>query len=291
MIAVEGLDDQGMERHRIPALDGAGIVLHRRPGVGEPVVLVPGTFGSRQFWTGRRGEGFDQALSEAGYDVWILETRCHGDSDWVPGATIDQWIRLDAPAAVEYICQTSGSEKLVWVGHSAGGVTGVGLCGSGHPAAEHIRAMVLLGTPAPGAQGIRRWGARLSAFLSRLTPHFRFPGRWIGFGGGYEPARLIDHWMSWNVAGRWVSEEGKDYLSGLRTLPVLSIGGAGDTLLAPPHSVRALLDRFPGDDRTLVIAGERAGFQEDFGHAGLVRGDPARREIWPLVMDWLNRPI
>ena len=48
--------------------------------IGEPVVLVHGTFCQRSFWVSDKGIGLGPFLRERGYDVWIPEVRGHGRS-------------------------------------------------------------------------------------------------------------------------------------------------------------------------------------------------------------------
>lgn len=283
------------EEYRVRGADGVEVALHRvrgeRPAAGPPLLLVPGTFSTRLFWLGAKAQGFGVALARAGFDPWVLEPRGHGASDRPPSWTIDEWIRLDAPAAVERVLQETGGAGVVWVGHSAGGVVGAAFAGSDDPLAAHLSALVLLGAPGPGGlRGVRRLGARALMLGAAVAPGIRWPGRRIGLGPETEPGHLIRDWMRWNVSGRWRSESGYDYLAGLSSVrvPLLGIAGAGDTLLAPPAAVRDLLQRFGSADRTLIVAGRRQGFSIDYDHPGLVIGRPAREEIWPRIVDWLG---
>jgi pimeloyl-ACP methyl ester carboxylesterase len=281
-------------RFRARAADDTEIALYRVPGSapgGVPVLLAPGTFNSRMFWLGELGQGFGFALARAGFDPWVLELRGHGESGRPASWTLEDWIRLDAPAAIATVLEETGAGSLFWVGHSAGGVVGAAFAGSGHPLASRMRGAVLLGAPGPaGLRGYRRLGAWATMLATGLLPALHLPGRHLRLGPEREPARLIRDWMSWNIRGRWRGVEGIDYLAGLGGVrhPVLAVAGTGDLLLAPPVAVRDLLGRFGSEDRTLIVAGRSHGYSVDFDHPGLVIGRPAREEIWPRVVGWLH---
>lgn len=277
------------------AADGTRIALHRlRPSVSipaPPVLLVPGSFSTRTFWIGTRGEGFAQFLSLLGFDTWIAEMRGHGASDRPRSWTMHDWIRKDAPAAIRQVLLETGASTCYWVGHSAGGVVGAGVLGNTPEIAGQIQGIVLLGSPGPaGLGGFRRFGARAAYIGTGLAPWIAVSGSLLGLGPEHEPAPMIREWMHWNLAGLWRTPEGGDYLSGLKEVdvPLLAVSGAGDRLLAPPATVRDLADRFGSADRTVVVAGLREGFHADYGHADLMVSRSARSEIWTLVAEWLR---
>ncbi len=282
--------------HRVRTADGVEVTLHRLgAGGGVPVLLAAGTFSARAFWLGDRRQGFGYRLAEAGFDPWILEPRGHGASGRPQSWTIADWVRYDAPAAVEAVLERAGAEDLYWVGHSAGGVVGAALAGeaaSGSTAmrAERLRGLVLLGAPGPaGLRGSRRAGAWLAHLVGAAAPRTLFPGRALRMGPEHEPGALIRDWMRWNLSGSWRDPSGGDYLAGLPEVraPVLAVAGAGDRLLAPPAAVRDLLDRFGSLDRQMIVAGRSTGYSMDFDHPRLVIGQAAREEIWPRVTEWL----
>jgi pimeloyl-ACP methyl ester carboxylesterase len=285
---------QELGSFRATAADGTEIALHRVPGAlpgGVPVLLAPGTFSTRMFWLGHQAQGFGFALARVGFDPWVVELRGHGQSARPARWTMDDWIRFDAPAAIELVLRETGSEHFFWVGHSAGGVVGAAFAGSGHPLAERIRGTVLLGAPGPaGLHGFRRLGAWATMLATGAVPTLRLPGRALRLGPEHEPGGLIRDWMHWNISGCWRGGAGHDYLAGLQHArhAVLAVAGSGDRLLAPPIAVEDLLHRFGSTDRTLIVAGRSTGYSVDYGHPGLVIGRPAREEIWPRVVGWLR---
>jgi pimeloyl-ACP methyl ester carboxylesterase len=285
-----------VQRHDLVAADGVRLSLYRvgaaPPGSGRsPVLLVPGTFSTRLLWLGTRGQGLAWTLWQAGFDPWVLEQRGHGRSEKPRRWTMSDWIRLDAPAAVEAVLAHTGAPRVHWVGHSAGGVVGAGLLGHRPAMARRLAGLAMLGAPGPGTvTGLRRWGARGAHLAAALLPRARMSGRALGLGPEQEPSALVREWMGWNARGAWRDAGGRDYLVGLPEvrLPVFAVAGAGDRWLAPPHAVADLLGRFGSPDRTLLVAGRRTGFSEDFDHPGLMVSRAARREIWPRLVAWLR---
>jgi predicted alpha/beta hydrolase len=274
---------------RLRASDGVRLSLHAvGPVDGTPVLLVPGTFSNHSFWLGTRGTGFARHLAAAGYRAFALDPRGHGDSQR-PGPgdhwTFDDWARRDLPAAIRHIAR---HRPLFLVGHSAGGAVVLVALAARPELQEHVRGAVVLATPLPWLQPLRRVFAHAIRLLSLAAG--RFPARLLGIGPEDELARVMAQWMTWNLRGRWRGDDGTDYGARLRDVrvPVLAMAGAGDRLWAPPRAVRGLLDLLASPDRTFVVCGRDDGFSRDFDHNGLVISRPARSQVWPRIVDWLD---
>jgi hypothetical protein len=69
-------------------------------------------------------------------------------------------------------------------------------------------------------------------------------------------------------------------------VPALAVAGAGD-LLTPPSACKRLLDDLGGRDKSFVVCGRAEGFSHDYTHNQLVISPAARREVWPVVGQWL----
>lgn len=292
-----------VRRDNVIAADGTRLALYRVGEPGRPVVLLmPGTFSNHTFWLGTKGRGMAWALAESGFEAVVLDPRGHGGSDRPPGRgrggsgdgrsagggewTFEHWGRVDVPAAVAHVAEPDRPALLV--GHSAGGASML-IALAGEPdIRHHVAGVVVLATPVPWLQRWRRvsaWGIRS---LSRLLG--RFPARLVGLGPEDELPGVMSQWMTWNLRGEWLGEDGIDYVRALADVrvPVLGMSGAGDTLFAPPHACRTLVEMVGAGDRRYELAGRETGFSEDFDHPGIVVSRAAREEVWPRVLGWLR---
>jgi predicted alpha/beta hydrolase len=276
---------------RVATADGVSLALHRVGDArGTPVLLAPGTFSNRTFWLGTRGTGFARTLAKHGFESCVLDFRGHGDSQRsAPGRrwNFDDWGRLDLPAAIDAIA-ADGRRPLL-VGHSAGGASVLAALAAEPRVRRQARAAVILATPLPWLQSWRRVAAWAMRFGSR---HLRaFPARLLRLGPEDELPGVMEQWMDWNVRGHWIGNDGTDYTVALRSLttPLLFLAGAGDNRFAPPVATRGLYQLAGSPNRSYVLAGTATGFQRDYGHVDLVVSRPARQEIWPLLISWLQR--
>jgi oxygen-independent coproporphyrinogen-3 oxidase len=276
--------------------DGVALALYRAgpeaPVRGLPVLLVHGTFSNRNFFLGRRERGLARYLAGRGFDAWVAELRGHGRSGATGRAAswhFEDWIRLDAPALVGAVLAATGAPRVVWVGHSAGGIIGLGFSGLGHPRSRDIAGLVVAGSPAPTGLGVmQRPLARAAYGITRVMG--RFPARLIGIGPEDEHAGIMAQWMRWNLSGRWHGDDGTDYFANCATItvPILALAGGGDWAIAPPSLCEDLVDATASADRTFIACGKAEGFGEDFNHNRLLVSTPARREVWPLIADWIE---
>lgn len=296
-MVVPRLSDSGAPRLTHTA-DGVDLALYhaapdaatRRGGV-PPLLLVHGTFSNRLFFLGTGERGLARYLAGLGYDAWVAELRGHGRSgdlgrasDW----NFEDWIRRDAPALLRGVREATGADRVLWIGHSAGGVIAVAYAGLAEAESASLAGIIMAGAPHPARPGA--WHAPLAAIGYGITRLFgRFPARAIGIGPEDEHQGIMGQWMMWNVRGRWIGTDGTDYLANARrvTVPVLALAGAGD-IIAPPSACRALLDTLGSADRTLIIGGKRFGFAENFNHDRVLVSTPAREQVWPRIAAWIQ---
>jgi predicted alpha/beta hydrolase len=277
--------------------DGVRLALHRArphtPRAAAPVLLVHGTFSNRHFFLGARDRGLARYLADRGFDAWVAELRGHGRSGAAGRRArwqFEDWIRRDAPALVTRVADETGHDRVTWLGHSAGGVIGIAFAGLGHPRSSAVGALVMAASPAPTGLGILQYPIAAGALgLTRIFG--RFPARLIGIGPEDEHAGIMEQWMRWNLSGRWLGDDGTDYFANCArvTCPVLALAGAADRVWAPPAKCAALIEATASADRTLQRCGRAQGFGEDFGHNRLLVSGAARREVWPVIGDWLER--
>ena len=275
--------------------DGVTVGLHRfelAPSPASPagpaVLLLHGAFSGHTIWlrgAGRRGSGgFAGLLAERGFDVWLADLRGHGVADREPAPRtwwFDDLVDRDVPALLARLRERIGNRPLGVIGHSAGGVAGLGALARTreHPG---MQALVALGTPGPARMGmVRYWGAWW--FRALALSLGRFPARLLRFGGDDEGALMFSQWMSWNIRGRWLSRDGFDYLEALTRarIPYFGVAGGRDRLFSPPEACRQIVERIGSARKDFHIA-------PSVNHPGLVLDPRAVDEIVPPVADWLR---
>ena len=270
-----------------------------------------------------------QSLAARGLDVWALSLRGTGESehaalvggkhkyDW----DFDSYCEEDLPAAIAFVQQKSGAEKLDYIGHSMGGMLYYCLMARGGPAATAIGAGVTLGAPV----GFR-WGprftqlARAASFAAEKLPLITLDGPtllalplvswypeplamilynpanmspdiWNGFlavGVEDESPALAGQFLRWIDSDKFTSRDGTlDYeklLAAVKT-PTLVIAGKADQLGFPPL-VRRGYDALGGEKQFLLAAVEN-GARGDYGHMDLLLGESAERDIFEPVARFL----
>lgn len=283
-------EPEGADTLELRAEDGVRLALHGLgPPQGTPVVLVPGTFSNHTFWLGTRGTGFARALADAGYPAFALDPRGHGASQR-PGPrdrwTFDDWARRDVPAAIRAV--TSAERPGFLIGHSGGGAAALIALAAEPELRRRVSGVVVLATPLPWLQPLRRPLAHLVRGVSRVLG--RFPARRLGLGPEDELPGIMAQWMTWNLDGAWRGDDGTDYVERLADVdvPLLALAGAGDRLQSPPAASRALAEMVGSADRTFEVCGRDTGYGEDFDHAGIVVSRAAREGVWPRVLAWLD---
>ena len=273
----------------LPTADGVRIAVHRiGPEGGRRAVLVPGAFSNHEFWLGTKGTGFGRELARRGWEVWAVDPRGHGSSDRPSAGEswgFRDWIRYDLPAVLR--AAGGSGEVTVLIGHSAGGAAALSTLAVHPGLAETVAGLVLVATPAPTLGPIRRFGAWSIARLSDLFG--RFPARRLGYGSEDELRYVMSEWMEWNLRGIWGWEQAPDLLRAEVGAPALVVAGSGDRLFAPPRICLRLFDRLSSRDKTFLEFGRARGFTKDYGHAGLIVDREARAEVWPKILEWLER--
>ena len=301
--------------------DGWRIAIARRAPRGEPrlppVLLCHGLAANRfslDFGVARYSLAL--ALAEAGFDCFTVDLRGHGGSrrgrprSW----TFDTYLSQDIPAALEDARSATGSNQVLWVGHSQGALLGLVAASA---LAERIAGVVAIAPPThfhaqdrlrrllpyaflasgQGQRYLARAATPIAGWFHPALAQFAWNTRNIE-GRIYRqvlanvvediPRRVRDQFLDWMRRDRFASVDGlTDYrasLSGARQ-PALFVAGSVD-LLAPPGAVRAAHELWAGE-KELWVAGQPAT-SVDYGHSDLIFGRQAPEEIYPRLVAWLR---
>jgi len=302
-------------------------------GHGTPVLLCHGMGSNRFNLDGPGDTSLARHLHAAGYDVWLLELRGAGASQRRLGPTglLYQWtfedyVHHDAPAALRLVRRVTRRPRVLWVGHSLGGMVAYALLMT--PAADSVAGAVTLASPGMtgvGHLGLDRWVA-LRRLLRYAPP--RIPSGSAAFLGapfagllaealedplrdwGWHPDNfdldvvrfmmrhgvedlsrsLLMEFARWYAARRMSDRYDLfsfgDHLERV-TVPVLLVAGSHDGL-TPPHDIADVAERIGSADKTFRVVGRSHGFAHDYSHVDLVLGRHAHRDVFPLVTDWLD---
>lgn len=256
---------------------------------GQPVILVHGSFSNRGIWLDSQLQGMARLLIDAGLDPWMLEMRGHGDSPenaQYQKNDIESYATYDLPAVQSFIVEQT-NKKVVWLGHSSGGVAiATALAG------KYLKQEQILGVALFGSQ-VSKYPLALSIpFLrSYLKLHLLFKKRILNtkLGPELEPKGVAKEFIRWSgLLSRWKSKKGFSYWKGLSEVSVPSIGfGAKKDSGDPAKYCEKLINHFSGD-KVFHHLSKAKGFSQDYNHGNMVRGERAASEVWPILIQWLD---
>lgn len=269
------------------------IGLRERSGdLGEPVVLLHGSFSNRRFWCSPLGIGAGAHLARQGFDVWILELRGHGLSprnrDYTKNR-VSQYVRYDLPAVAAFVQEQNGLAPH-WVGHSLGGIVLAAALGGSYLDEASAASAALFGSQIsriywPLKVPPVEWAGRLL-----LKGFDQVSGSRLKRGPEDEPIGLVKESLRWHgLFGRFGDSE-RDWWAGLADVrvPLLAAAGAGDTQ-DPAWACRKLFEQFGSAQKEYHCLGKADGFSQDYGHVDMLVSKGAQKEVWPLLAAWLLR--
>ncbi len=249
------------------------------------IFLTHGTFSNKKVCL-----GISEYLINKGYTCWVLEWRNHGHSSKIEGVyNFERIGKEDVQRAFEYLFKEINLPPIDCVTHSGGGIA-LSINLIEYPAnKQHIKKIVFFGTQAFGACENR--GNYVKLWIGKHL------GRLVGFA----PARLMGRpenekysfmkqWLNWNLSKNFLSEAGVDYSKELKKIriPILSISGEGDQLVAPKSGCESYLNCFENPQNRFIHCSIANSFQEDYNHSRLIYSQTAKQEIYPIVFDWIK---
>jgi pimeloyl-ACP methyl ester carboxylesterase len=312
---------------------------HTDPGK-LPVILCHGLGLNATFWT-ITDDHLPWQLTARGYEVFVFDIRGSGENahlgrndrlnmhlrqtflrevgerHW----TVDDLVRYDVPAILDYVKCTTGHDRVNWIGHSLGGMlifpylelasdperiatfVGMGstIIQAEAPQKGMLRAnrglRILSLFASPGRLGRPLTFARLPGmdridrfYYSNENVDRRTISRFYGYtleDTGPGALRQLDPYLQY---GHMLSADRRiDYADRLSevTVPTLLVAGSSDILSDLP-STELTFAALGSTDKTLAVFGRENGNVADYGHCDLVWSRHAPREVFPRVIDWLD---
>lgn len=241
-----------------------------------------------------------------------------GEGNWC----VDDLVKYDVPAILAYVRSETGQDRVNWVGHSLGGMlmfayletsseawrianfVGMGstVVQNTHPqkkmlgANRSIRKMLTVVSTGRIARPLMWYRP---SFLKKVDGFYytaenvekqtidRFYGYTLenpGRGALYQLDPYLEH-------GRFLSfDRSFDYATNLPkvTTPMLMVAGEGDILSDMPSTLTTF-DGVTSPDKTLMRVGKQNGHADDYGHCDLVWSRYAPVEVFPPLIQWLDR--
>jgi len=313
---------------KVTCADGWELTLyHRAPNVRrfrEPVLLVHGLAANHYTFDFDPPYSLAHVLAGAGFDCFSVDLRGTGRSARPPRGrrsewTVDDHVGIDTPAILDAVCARSGATRVLWVGHSLGGL--VGYAAAQGPEAQRIKGIVALGAPVFLRYGpwmrlaialgtAAAWPFRLrhtvaSVALAPFLGYLQIPFSAIVANTHHiEPRtqrqvyahlmsamgrRVLAQFRDWAANDAFRSADRRtDWRAGLPSLgvPLLVMGGRADAL-ATPAAIEAQFALAGSPDKTLVMLGKEDGMAQDYGHGDLLYGTGVPTEVHPPIREWL----
>lgn len=323
--------------HYASTRDGWRIAVHHRPppegAPGVPVVLCHGMGSNRFNMDGPGRTSLARFLQARGYDVWVLELRGAGHSRrrWrlppVPYHwSFEDYVHHDVPAALSLVRELTGRDRLLWVGHSLGGMIAYaalmtpaadafagavtlaspGMTDVGHDTLDwwlRLRRALVLAPPRIPMRMAARMGSPFAGLIARALPDIVRDWSWhpdnldldtvrFMMRHGLEdlPRSLLVEFAEWyetkQMSDRYGLFRFADHLERIQ-VPLFVIAGGRDRL-TPPEDLRHLVERVGSSDRSFFVAGHVSGLAHEYSHVDLLLGRHAPDEIYPRIAEWLD---
>lgn len=297
-----------------------------RPGA-FPVILAHGIAVNKFGVDLDRAHSLAYFLKQNGFAVFVLSLRGVGKSYHMSrfrysDFNFDDIVEYDVSAVIERACELTGSPCVNWVGHSMGAMVAMGSMGRKLPGSEKIAAFVNLGGPGkldharqtvwgqfsryPWVNDIVdfKFGAQvISPISGRVTTPFEeliynrenvnpdTIRRMMKNGIENISQGLARQFMRWIQTGEETTRDGTwNYRDGFSNInvPSIFISGSRDHIAAP-ESVRFAYKRCGAKEKEYINLGVDSAARVDYCHTGLVLGDYAIEDVFPLVLDWLEK--
>ncbi|OEC91540.1 alpha/beta fold hydrolase [Acinetobacter sp. YK3] len=253
-----------------------------------PVLICPATGITKNFY-----HAFAEWLNQQGYQVLSFDFRGIGESLHGPlkdsTASINDWGIYDIPAAIEALLNRTQAEKIIIVGHSAGGQL-LGIASNYHKVAKVLAIAGSTGH-VKGLKGKTKVLAPLMFnVIFPVSSFFKGYGatQFIGMGENL-PKNVARQWAEFcskpgyvmNAIGKSIFE---DYHQQIQC-PITSFWATDDEI-ATHTNVKDLLRLYPNAETKLIeLNPQQLGYKQ-IGHMLMFK--KSHQKIWPILENELR---
>ncbi len=321
----------------------------------NPVILCHGLGYNLLFWDLADKVSLPAYLARNGYDVWSLSLRGAAPSsqplssslrklgrfnlepevfktmqkrvadvkmtDW----SVDDHIGYDVPAALRYVREQTGYEKVHWIGHSMGGMIMFAWLGQGgveaaasvksfvaiavpmavfHPLSEPFNFLLdtqpalqigstIVGSSAPATAGL------IFGDMNTEIDKLFYNGKNVGEDVIRSLFRLAQEEISPGQLSQLLEmvrnerfhslDKTINYTARLSsvTTPTYFMVGTVDNM-ATVGAVQYAYREVAGETKRFGLFGRVNGHKNDYGHNDIIIGQNALKEVYPTILEWLN---
>ena len=250
------------------------------------VLLTHGTFSNRKVLL-----PISEYLTNHGFTCWIFEWRNHGASSKSSAAFNFETIgKEDFKLVFDYLFEEQHISSLDCITHSGGGIC-LTIALSTYPEYQNkVKSISMFACQAYGASTSKLNYVKIAAgkYISKFLG--RIPATKINREEN-ESYYTMKQWFDWNISGQFIGDDGHDYQMSMKDIriPILSIFGRGDTLIAPADACEAFLESFENPANQSLFCSIDQGYAEDYDHGRILHSRNAAKEIYPKVLQWIEQ--
>ena len=268
---------------------------------GPPVLLVHGSIENGKIFYTKSGKGLAPYLATHGYDVFVADLRGRGKS--TPAISrfsefgLSHTLQEDFPAIIRKIKELKGDVPQYWAAHSWGGVL--------------MLAYLARPTEPVKVQAIAFFGSKRRISIQSLKKFLMVDVVWnwtskvVIAGMGWLPAQhmrigsdsetRLTHRQThdWVVQKKWLDwHDSFDYAAALQKMELpatLYLTGIKDDVLGHPVDVKLLMQETGCQNCEFKVLGKANGNLHDYGHIDILTHPDARKDHFPLVLEWFEK--
>ena len=249
------------------------------------ILLIHGTFSNRKVLN-----VITKYLVDKGFTCYNFEWRNHGESSKTKEKfNFETIAKKDFKIVFNYLFDTLKIEKIDCITHSGGGICLTMFLILNQKYISKINSIVFFGCQAFGASTSTKnyYKILVAKYASKLLGFL--PAKTIG-GAENESYYFMKQWFNWNLNKNFLGENKFDYRAKMKNIqiPILSISGEADKFIAPKEGCEAFLNAFKNPNNKHLNCGLENGFLENYNHGRILHSKNASKEIYPLVLDWIE---